>query len=892
MRNSRLAWFTVMLLATMPLFAQSALQPPQLPKQDIVFVIDNSGSMEMPPTVSDPLRLRGVAAGLILDAVEVSSDVQAGLVLFSDDASTDGKLHKDTTVVRQRLRADRLPDANGGTNMLDALNKAIAMFSGSSADRKRIVLITDGAPNPGQASTILSATVPAARAAGIQIFALGLSSNVDQKFLDEITKATGGRTLVALQHQQLLDLAKQLVGDLDNVYTLPKENLPSATMEYPFTLRSGVDRARLTAVLEQPKEFAPEEIVFALEGPEQGLTHTYEIRPQGADRVAAWTTFFSKPGDYKLRITVRKPGAAGHLGVRLVLEVLSDLRARVTLTPSAAVQVIGDQVRVDVDVVTPSGTQNPAGLKITGSVRTSGGGSTTIPFNGAQGLFEVPAVPGRHTVVVRVETAFSQTEVRAEYDAFQHAPPKLVSSRESLKFVKALGPADPQIEETFKLRAEFPAGARPKPVSFSFTLVSPAGIVELARAGGGALKPGVTEYVIPPGGLELVLRIRMDPASRLPKKGGAFASEIRFVSTQAEGQVMPFAFDFRVPRFEVKGKREAFTLWWDPHRERVVRLGALETDLAANSTFYVILPEAIHAPDQGPKIADLALQMEGGAPDPERIEGGKLRYGPLELEAGKDFALDVRVSPATVTGWEKLPARPRPIEIELVSDLGMETRIEPKFWSVGGRFRDFPLLGTWSRHGRHWSSVLFLLIAIALVASMATRRVRAVRSFWPYRPGSILPVRFGAIQIGEISAQSGAALVLPNTDSLLDNTTLGHIYAEPKAQRVEDASGQLSPSRARLGPGDLLTITHPDPGDGSQDTLWELEYVDFDPVDGGEVVVTKSPAPWTLSRLMRWSAVTVVVVAVLAWVFGSSLASTIAYRVLPFVESLYLRMLQ
>ena len=879
------AWILVLLTAATSAAAQ-APQPPPLPTQDLVFVIDNSGSM----TTTDPLRLRGVAAELILDAVEISSVVQAGLVIFEDRATVHADLGNDTTRVRQPLHPNRMPDAVGSTNMLDGLNAAIAMFSGSKADRKRIVLITDGAPNPGQGTGILQNSIPAAKAAGIEIFALGLSADVDQLFLDQVTSQTGGTTLIAAHHQQLLDLAKQLVGDRDNVYTLDKPSLLSDTMEYAFTLRSGVDRARITAMLDQPKEFAPGEIELELAGPQRGDERTYEINPGGANSVAAWTSFVSEPGDYRLRIKVTKPGATGHLGMRLILEALSDIRAELRLSPDATQRFFGDEVAVDVTAVTSSGATNAADLKVTGSVRTSSGGSAPIAFDGMRGTFKVPGVAGRQTVVVRVETTLAKVEVRAEYDAFAVPPPKLTSSRQFIRFANAFGPANPQVEESFKLFAEFPPGVPPRPVRFSFALVSPAGIAELVR-GGNVLRGGVVSHVIPPGGLELLLRVRMDPKVRLPGKGGKYETQINITSAEATALTIPVEFDFRVPRFEVTGKREAFTLWWDPYRPRVVRLGSLHTDLASNSKFFVVIPEAIHAPDQGPKIADLALQTGSGPVEPERFEEGKLRYGPLELKAGDDFPLELLVTPTTVTGWEKLPASPRPIDVELTSELGMETAVAPVFWNVGGSFRRIPLLGTWSRHGRHWGTVLFVGLLLAIVISMAIRRIRLVRYYWPYRIGSILPFRLGAIQITDVDA-GGAALVLPNSGSLLDNATVGHVYPDRNTQRVEDTSGQLVPTKARLGPGDPIAINDPrDPG--GTETLWEIEYIDYDDQERvGEVLVTKSAAPWTVRRLLRWSFKTVIVLAAAAWLLGSGIAAWFAYRVLLFMELLYIRLLQ
>jgi hypothetical protein len=662
-------------------------------------------------------------------------------------------------------------------------------------------------------------------------------------------------------------------------------------MEYEFSLGSGANRARLTAILDRPTEFSPSEIELTLAGPEAGMPYDYHIRPQGTDRVAAWTSFFSKSGRYKLTIKVTKPGVSGHFGMRIVLEALSDLRAQITLTPAASSYRFGETIRVDVTTLTPSGTLNPGDLKVTGAVETASGGSTTIAFSGMQGTFEVPAVAGHHTVVVRVQSALSQAEARAEYEVFALPPPALKSSRDLLKFAKAFGPADPTIAESFKLYTEFPEGTPPRAVKVSFTVISPAGVAELVTSSGSVMRSGVTQHTLPPAGLDLVLRIRMDPKNRVPEKGGKYAGEVRVESTDAPALVIPFEFEFRVPRFEVTHEREAFSLWWDPFRERIVNLGTLHTDLAAKSTFFVVLPGAIYAPDQGPKIADLSLRLSEPV-EPEHIEEGKLRYGPLELNPGKHFVVNVVVTPTPVTGWERLPARPQTVDVRFESDLGMKTAIAPVFWSLGGAFREIPLFGTWSRHARHWSTVLFSLFALVVLAGGAMRRIRSVKSYWPYRPGSLLMLRpFGSIQVGELTENSGAALVLPNTGSLLDNTTLGHVYADAKGQRVEDSSGHLVPSRGRLSPGDALGVLDPSDVAGEM-KLWDFDYFDFAPDEGGDLVVSKSPAPWTLKRLMRWLAINAAALAALLVLWRSSFTASAAYSVLRFVESIYLHLLQ
>jgi hypothetical protein len=337
--------------------------------------------------------------------------------------------------------------------------------------------------------------------------------------------------------------------------------------------------------------------------------------------------------------------------------------------------LFGDEVKVEVLAATGSGSLDPADLKVSGSVRTPGGGSEPISFSGTQGQFKVPDVPGRHAVVVKVETSqkLGRAEARVEYEATLLTPAELKSSRNELAFVRTLGPEQPQVEESFKVYADFPEGTRPRPVKIAVTLNSPVGVAELVRRDGGSLRiNGTAAYPLPLEGMELVLRIKLDPKRPLTAQTGKkYTGEIRIFSADSSELVIPFHLEVRIPRFEIRGKRDAFALWWDPRQARTIDLGRLHTDLSQASTFSVVLPEAIHAPDQGPKIANLVLRAGEKTPEPERLEEGKLRYGPIDLPPGQDVRLELVVTPVSETGWERLAASGQPIEIRVLSNLGM-----------------------------------------------------------------------------------------------------------------------------------------------------------------------------------------------------------------------------
>ncbi|HEX2121421.1 MAG TPA: vWA domain-containing protein, partial [Thermoanaerobaculia bacterium] len=786
-------------------------------------------------------------------------------------------------VIRQRLQGSKLPPAGPGTNMLDALGVAISMFSGSAAELKRIVLITDGMPNPGQADRIKTAHVQAAKQSGIQIFAIGLSMQVEQAFLDAVTQPTGGRTLIAPRHQLLLQKAKQLIGDQDNISILADQPLASGTDEYAFNIPPGIDRARVTAILDHPRDFTPGDLTISLSGPPTAGERPYTIQTDDGLRLAAWTAFFSTPGTYTLGVRTTKPG--GHKGLRLFIETLSNLRLQLTLNPPEPRHVFDSELRVLVQTSTSSGSIDPASLTLTGVVQTADGGSRVIAFTGSEGTFRVPDVKGRQTVIIRARTAMNTSaEARLTYEAIALDAGMLVSVPDKLAFAKALGPTDPAIQADLKLVTEFPEGVAPRTTKVGFILTTPVGEAELATKDGATIKTnGPALLSIPPGGVELTLRIKFDPNRPLPKKGGWHSSELRVFSNDTAELTIPFRYQVRIPAFAVRDKLDAFTLWWDPAQPRTVSLGSVHTDLEIPSTFTVTLADSIIDPHHATKIADVTLHADGRTMEAEPAAAGKLRFGPIDLQPGRDVDLQLVVTPHPETGWQYLAAAKKPFEVELASSYGMSEKVTPVFYTLGP-----PLLGRVSRYGRPWVAGA-LVVVIGIPFLLLTRRALGeVRRFWRFRPGSLLTLGFGDVRIGGDLAD-GAALVLPNSGSPIDDTRIGEVRRDGRKQRIQSDEGYLVVMRPALAAGDEVIISD-DPEE--QKELWGLQYVAYDTAnDLGEIEVQRSPARWTIGRLMRSVLFTALLLFVLLWTLRLGIAASAAYG-LPLVETFYLQMLR
>jgi hypothetical protein len=134
----------------------------------------------------------------------------------------------------------------------------------------------------------------------------------------------------------------------------------------------------------------------------------------------------------------------------------------------------------------------------------------------------------------------------------------------------------------------------------------------------------------------------------------------------------------------------------------------------------------------------------------------------------------------------------------------------------------------------------------------------------------------------------GAALVLPNSGSSLDDLVLGRVVREGNGQRIEDTSGSLEVPARALRSGDTFRIVHAsDPDDpGSVEALWELEYLAFDAREGGEIEVSQSAGTWTPARLVRSTFVSLLVLLAIRWALGLGWIAAAAYHI-PFLESLY-----
>jgi hypothetical protein len=224
------------------------------------------------------------------------------------------------------------------------------------------------------------------------------------------------------------------------------------------------------------------------------------------------------------------------------------------------------------------------------------------------------------------------------------------------------------------------------------------------------------------------------------------------------------------------------------------------------------------------------------------------------------------------------------------SSLGMADTFTTELRTLGGTTHALPAIGPWSIHGRHLATTVLLAVGLLGVALGTWRRGRRLWRFRAFRPGAPCPLGTGSLEIGAGGA-AGAALVLPNSGSALDDTPLGRVTQDAKGQILQDVSGGLLrhgdrpfATPQRLAPGALVGIVDPDDED---ERLWEIEYFDFDSAEGGEVEVVTTPVRETAAGIAGKLLLGLGVLALLRWALASGWFAALAYGLSP-VELLYL----
>lgn len=185
---------------------------------DIVLILDRSGSM----AGSALANLKNGAKAfidIIDEATDSAQDGQIGsgsriaVVSFADTAVKDTQLI--TSVDDLKAAVDALT-AGGSTNHADAFTKASELLAAPSTNARVMVMFTDGETTAGPDPSPIAA---AARAAGVVIYAIGLSgsSGVDISALEDwASKPAASYVAITPDDAELEDLFEDLARNIAN----------------------------------------------------------------------------------------------------------------------------------------------------------------------------------------------------------------------------------------------------------------------------------------------------------------------------------------------------------------------------------------------------------------------------------------------------------------------------------------------------------------------------------------------------------------------------------------------------------------------------------------------------------------------------------------------------
>ena len=182
------------LLTIIPRLKEETIIP-----KDVVFVLDISGSM-----YGEKMEQAKRALEQVLQMLR--SGDRFAIVTF------DGHVHNltggllDASERAVWIENVRRIQADGMTNIYDALQTSIDMFSKDDQGRFKVLLfLTDGAPTEGITDTgkIINDATPEARARNVHLFSFGVGTGVVAELLDRLVQENAGRVSYIVEGENI-----------------------------------------------------------------------------------------------------------------------------------------------------------------------------------------------------------------------------------------------------------------------------------------------------------------------------------------------------------------------------------------------------------------------------------------------------------------------------------------------------------------------------------------------------------------------------------------------------------------------------------------------------------------------------------------------------------------
>lgn len=374
----------------LPVWAQTGLQVPVASPVDIVFSIDSSGSMGLPPENTPEEILdwygrdveRKRVAAVRMSLARLDPDIhQVGLVSWDDQLDFTLPLTSIFSAVEKKLQNI---DAKGGTNLKLGLGSALDLLEASQRPgaKRVVVFLTDGMPIDAEGQidserNIDEDLLKRARSLNATVYAIGLDVPEKGKAaLEKTASETGGRFFAApdaaVLEQVFLEILKEVSSDVFLKMSSQKKSITAGSdsdIGFSLSLVDNNDRpllpredielslhALVRRIATSPEEksaiqqLAPQSVVIRKGALSASSTYT-GLKESGVLEVSANSSKYPRLAARTL-LPVQEPLPKGAIGKRPIhLRLLSDIEStpvgRSIVLSAVAVDNDGKPVPVD-----------------------------------------------------------------------------------------------------------------------------------------------------------------------------------------------------------------------------------------------------------------------------------------------------------------------------------------------------------------------------------------------------------------------------------------------------------------------------------------------------------------------------------------------------------------
>jgi len=215
----RIAIYTLMVLALAEPFLYDATTNQSKRGRDLVLAIDASGSMAQTgySAKEDFKNKYDINIEIAKAFIQKRKDDNMGAVVFGTFAYTASPLTYDLAGLGSLLEMTEVGVAGESTAIGDAIIQAIDTLSYGDAEKKAIILLTDGFHNAGKISPKKAVAKALGQKIRVYTIGVGKAGDYDVALLKTIAKESGGRHY----HAESADALKKAYADIDTLEPSP-----------------------------------------------------------------------------------------------------------------------------------------------------------------------------------------------------------------------------------------------------------------------------------------------------------------------------------------------------------------------------------------------------------------------------------------------------------------------------------------------------------------------------------------------------------------------------------------------------------------------------------------------------------------------------------------------